>query len=98
MYFLALLMHEPGVTDVRPRQRLFAFCNRILRDNQHIFSTYLPLGTCVGRQNINGTENLRVVCPTFCEGRARVINVMGFEYRGQNPRLPGPTSRMVAVQ
>ena len=45
MFPSKLLRSDPGVANARPRQRLFSFRNRILRDHLRVLSAYLSLGT-----------------------------------------------------
>ena len=56
--FPKLLRPSAGVTNIRPRQRLFSFRNRILRGHQHILSAYLSLGARSGSEKFDCTETL----------------------------------------
>ena len=56
--FPKLLIPHPGITDVRPRQRLFSFCNRILGGHQRIFSAHLSFGACSGPEEFDRTETI----------------------------------------
>ena len=56
--FPKLLRPSAGVTNIRPRQRLFSFRNRILRGHQHILSAYLSLGARSGSEKFDRTETL----------------------------------------
>jgi len=53
-----LLRPDPGVTNARPRQRLFSFRDGVLRDHQCIISTYLSLGTRSGPKEIYRTKTI----------------------------------------
>ena len=77
-----LLRLDPGVADVRPGQRLFPFCNRVLRGHQRILSTHLSLSTLGDSEKFNRKETIRVAHPPLCSSCAWGTDVMGYKCRG----------------
>ena len=93
-----LLRPGPGVTNARPRQRLFTFRDRILRDHQRIISTYLSLGTRSGPKEIYRTKTIRVTHPPFRESRVWGTDVVGSKYCSHNASLRNRAGCMGTVQ
>ena len=85
--FPKLLRPNPGIANIRPRQRLFSFCNRILRDHQRIFSAHLSFGARSGPKKFNRTETIRTACPSSDENRLWNTDIVGGKYRGYSTPL-----------
>ena len=56
--FSKLLRPDAGVTNIRTRQRLFSFRNRILRGHQRIFSAYLSFCARGGPKKFDRTKTI----------------------------------------
>ena len=93
-----ILRTDSGITHTGPRQRLFSFCSRVLRDHRSVLSTYLSLGAHVVPKNIDGTKTIPVVYPTLHATRVRGADAMGFKHRSHIIPLHSWVSCMVSVQ
>jgi hypothetical protein len=66
-----------GVINSRPCQRLFSFCNRVLRPHQHVRTTYLPLCASPIPPKIDGLRDVQAIRTSLGKDCAWVSGLVG---------------------